>query len=428
MEIVVTNCAALNGGDAAILYAILEQLRSEFGADVGLTIFDAAAEVAKQHYPELPLKKQMFFQQRAEKHTIDRFLPGRVRWLRPLAGAAASRAGLMGLRRTLLTDKESDVLDSLERADLVVSTGGTYIVPNYDVRPKVLEFWLTRVLGKRLVLYTQSIGKFEEGLSRWMLRSALSEALLVLCRDERSKDNVALLGVDAERAQVFPDVVFSLADAETLKKAKKRTFGARPRIAVSVREWAKFSGRDAKDGMRRYSDAIQRAVVHLVERYDADVVFLSTCQGIPSYRYDDSAVATEIAAQLPKHIADRVTVDREQHGPEAMIEMLSKMDLVIATRMHMAITGLIAGTPVLPIAYEFKTAELFTSFGFGAWVQDISTIDEKGLVAALDKAIAELPTRRTELFEAVEKAASDAKLAVRGIAQRLLQASRENQG
>ena len=77
----------------------------------------------------------------------------------------------------------------------------------------------------------------------------------------------------------------------------------------------------------------------------------------------------------------------------------------------------------MPIAYEFKTAELFASFGFGEWVQDISTIDEKGLVAALDKVIAELPARRSELFEAVEKAAADAKLAVRNVAQRVMGAS-----
>lgn len=54
---------------------------------------------------------------------------------------------------------------------------------------------------------------------------------------------------------------------------------------------------------------------------------------------------------------------------------LQDFDLCIGTRMHMCILSLISGTPVLPIAYEFKTQELFGEIGLKEWVTDIEVIE-----------------------------------------------------
>jgi len=43
--------------------------------------------------------------------------------------------------------------------------------------------------------------------------------------------------------------------------------------------------------------------------------------------------------------------------------------------MHMAILSLCAQVPVLPIAYEFKTTELFKELDQEQWVTDISEIN-----------------------------------------------------
>jgi colanic acid/amylovoran biosynthesis protein len=70
-----------------------------------------------------------------------------------------------------------------------------------------------------------------------------------------------------------------------------------------------------------------------------------------------------------------VTVDRAFHPPEALMERLQEFDLVVATRMHVAILALGAGVPVLPIAYEFKTQALFARLGFASLVVPIDDID-----------------------------------------------------
>ncbi len=71
--------------------------------------------------------------------------------------------------------------------------------------------------------------------------------------------------------------------------------------------------------------------------------------------------------------------------------------------MHAGILALIAGTPVLPIAYEFKTHELFARLGMAEWVQDIESVTGASLRSALDGFVEALPSLEGPLFEGVAR-------------------------
>ena len=83
--------------------------------------------------------------------------------------------------------------------------------------------------------------------------------------------------------------------------------------------------------------------------------------------------------------------------------------MVFATRMHMAILSLIAGTPVLPIAYEFKTVELFRRLEGREPDLDIETIDVESLRRAVNDFLEGIDGRRDELFRAVARERASAK-------------------
>jgi colanic acid/amylovoran biosynthesis protein len=236
----------------------------------------------------------------------------------------------------------------------------------------------------------------------------VEDARLVLLRDEASRRNVESLGAEGARLRVGADLAFALAEAKTLRAAQTKAYQDRPRVAVSVREWPYFETVSAEEGMARYRASIAATVEHLVRAHDAEVVFVSTCQGNPAYRYDDAAVAADIAATLPGDVRDRVSVDSDYHRPEAMLDLLSGFDLTIATRMHVAILALSAGVPVLPIAYEFKTQALFERLGLGEWVQDIERVRPDTLPAVADRFVEHLPTFRANLFERVEAQRAEA--------------------
>ena len=154
--------------------------------------------------------------------------------------------------------------------------------------------------------------------------------------------------------------------------------------------------------MIRYCGAVVSLTMHLVKHYNADVTFLSTCQGITGY-HDDSRTATAIKESLPADISARVTVDCDFHTPDELMERLRTFDWVVATRMHFAILAFGVGTPVLPIAYEFKTEELFKSLGYHSDVQRIETLTPESLVSAFDKSVDNYAHAAPEINKAVER-------------------------
>ena len=384
MRVALTNTVMLNGGDAAIVLAILRVLGEAFGGDTQVVLHDAHPAEAARRYSDLA------------------FAPGRERWrglrrrryagktlraldhLRITVAAAGAVRGGRGERggwggrvlRWTLPPHESRALSEYRGSDLVISTGGTYLVEQYTLRYRLADLQAAVVSGKPLVLFTQSLGPFSLVENIRAVRRVVAGAPLVLLRDELSREHLRRIAADTDRVHVVPDVVFALAEPEALAAVERGDDERRAgRVAVSVREWKHFRSVTAEEGMRRYEDAVAEVVTRLVRERGARVTFLSTCQGIAAYHFDDSAVAVRIADRLPDDVRERVEVDREFHDPRELLELLKGFAFTIATRMHMGILSLCAGTPVLPIAYEFKTRELFGGLGMGAWVRDIEEVE-----------------------------------------------------
>jgi colanic acid/amylovoran biosynthesis protein len=407
MKIVVTNAVMCNGGDAAILLAMLKLLRSAFGEQTQFVIFDSQPEIAGRHYPELDFQELWYA--RATRRAGRRLRkPRRAFHLARVRLAAFCRKrGWRALAGLMLDQAERRALEDYCTADLVVSTGGTYLVEHYPLRPRLFEFELAFALGKPLVLFTQSLGPFREPRNALAVGAALRRAAGVLVRDAASRRHLFELPLPEAKIGLAADAAFALDAKPPIQKEAGKPL----RVAVSVREWAYFSGVDRQLGMKRFIEAVSALTRHLIERHGAEVTFLSTCQGIPEYNYDDSEVAAAIAAALPESARRLVTVNHDFHRPEELIQLAQGFDLVVATRMHMAILSLVAGTPVLPIAYEFKTTELFVRLGFGEWVQVIENLSAEGLVKCADAFVKALPAIRESLQAVVASERASARSA-----------------
>src|SRR5699024_1449353 len=124
------------------------------------------------------------------------------------------------------------------------------------------------------------------------------------------------------------------------------------KVAISVREW-NFDGRDKST----YYNLITNIVTYFYNE-GFEVTFLSTCQGIPSYR-DDSIIANEIFNSLPKNIKERVIVDGQYYNVFELRERLKDYDYVIGTRLHMCILSWLSSVPAFNISYEEKGKESY---------------------------------------------------------------------
>ena len=403
MRIAIINTVCLNGGDAAILEAIVHLLRQAFGPRVELLVFDGHAQVSRRY---LPYRLEQRLHTLIAHRGPTRLLPERVNEARVL--------GSLYLQNdTALRTEERTSIEQLRSCDLVVSTGGTYLVESYDIQSRCFELEVALLLGKPLILATQSLGPFRMRRNRLRLRPSLDRAALVMLRDGRSLGHLQELGAMTSHCHVLPDVVFSLADPARLEATRMRRMPpSKPRVAISVREWHGFAKVEPQVGMERFGRAIAALTIHAAREHGARVEFVSTCQGIPEYWTDDSALAARIVAGLPHDVRSQVTVNRGFRRAAELRDHLAGFDLTVATRMHMAILSLIAGTPVLPIAYEFKTHELFAALQPKGRVVDIETLDGAELRSAFDRALAEMDGSRAELLSGVARMHLQASRAV----------------
>lgn len=416
MRIIITNAVSLNVGDSAILDGLIAILRRTYGEGLQLRVYDSHPEVASKYRTRLNFRPLLFNSLKRPNRLVRVLrrlrVPSQLTWRLNLArywlGARLLRREFAKARWILSADEYEDMC-AYRDADLVISTGGTYLVENYSLLPRVLDYRTTYFFNKPLVFFTQSLGPFKQEASRRMLKPLFRKASLLLLRDERSREHIEDLGLTTQHAHVLADGAFALADLS--RWAGERTESRHTRIAISVRDWQYFKQVPSEEGMQQYLAAIAKLVEHLVTRHKAKVVFISTCQGIPEYRYDDSQVAEQVRQSLSEAVAASVRVDSDFRAPAEFIEYIAEFDLVVATRMHAAILSLCAGVPVLPIEYEFKTRELFRRLGQEHIVHDIERINGSDVINTCDEMLFNLDALRLTLQSSLEEEIERAWLA-----------------
>ncbi|MER9234963.1 polysaccharide pyruvyl transferase family protein [Mesorhizobium sp. M0622] len=391
MKIIVETTVFLNGGDAAIQVATKNILTAAFGDDTEVVFADMDAQVAERHYPEntficfpsaqIRKSRSVRLVNRLTKGRLEFaliysvlittiFLERYLKWLKyPGRGGAVARA----LREYIA-------------ADLIVSTGGTYLSKKHpgSVAVRLPEYERDIYLGKPPIFFTQSMGPFGDDRIFRRLAGVLRKSPLILVRDGQSmafaKGLIGDTGSgDTGNIEEVADSVFVLTDQDNIERRRAASRVARPerrpRIAVSVRRWTDFGERDSEVGRAKYHQSVARAAAWLVEEVGAEVTFISTCQGIPEYRFNDSNTARDVWMYLPDHVRNSVVIDSQFRDTETLLRKIDEFDGAICTRMHMCILSLCRGVPVLPICYERKTADLFRSLDLEEYVTFIDKIE-----------------------------------------------------
>lgn len=407
MKVGITNAVLSNTGDAAIflgIKSILERDLSRQGECVDIVVFDSNARASSAHYPDWRVVQQPL--QVAPGTSRPGFLAAQLSrtllvgvlcLFPPILRLLASHPGKgQGLRRSLA---------ELAACDVVVSTGGTYLVDHYDFTHRWVELRCAKALDKPILLWTQSLGPFRTRRSRWLARGIAACAEAVYCRDAESAENWREATGYAGEMEVLPDAAFAL------HSLPGRPDDGDARGAVSVRAWDRGVGGAPLD-RSAYAEMMRSGVQNL-QTAGIRPVAVSTCQGVPAYGYDDSAEAAEIFAGLD------LEIDREFHTPDQLLDILATCRVVVTTRMHMAILALVSQVPVVAVAYEFKTVELFRSIGLEHAViriEDSSPDWMRATLARLAASPADFTLTDDRLATLREGAATPARL-VRSLAE-----------
>lgn len=403
MKVLITNTVLLNMGYAAIFKGIEKILCRTYNRNVKLSVSDKNPGAASKYYPEynfIPYPHDVLGSKlpgRFIKYIITGKSREKLERYRFWLGAWAIKNCYDKIAKFILTNAEYRLIYNYSQSDIIISTGGTYLVEKYDLRKRIIDYRLSLYLKKPLIFFTQSIGPFNKPEYQSSFREIFQKSKLILLRDSRSKNHIINLGIDNSKLYVLADAAFALSK----HISSESSTDGRLKVGISVRKWNYFKAKKAEKGMKDYLNAIKEVVEYLIREQNAEVTFVSTCQGRPEYHYDDSIVAEAVYDVLPEDVRKSVNLDRLPHSPIEFMKITSQFSFVIATRMHAAILSLRSGTPVLPIAYEFKTEELFRRLDQVQWVTDINTIDASEFVNLTRRYIGKLDDMYSNLMSRV---------------------------
>lgn len=386
MNISITNIVALNGGDAAILLGTIKVLKEMYGKDVVINVFCTYPEICRKLYPEISWHETLGICADRTKYNHVKYLGRIARMVKRFkfyASACLLRIGI-NLAGVLLNKNDRDGIEIYNKSDIIISTGGTYLIEPYGITTQYIDYKICLLLNKRLVFYTQSMGPFISDRVKTNLGRIFNNPLvkLMLFRDRKSLNNAkTLLRKNVPIMRVVPDAAFSLGQIEILRQNERRFIGENKKIAFSVRSWDCFEGKDSREVMQSYIKSMADLAVELI-RQGNTIYYFSTCQGIEEYD-DDSKLADGIVKSIPIEHQSKVINTHSFLTIDEIRDLLAKMDFIVATRLHMSILALISGTPVFPIAYEFKTTELFKKLGYEN-VMEMQDVESQNLIAEVN--------------------------------------------
>lgn len=398
-NVVILWAQPLNTGDAAILEAEVELLTDAFSdfSRIEYRVHALDAEASLRYYPDF-LFTQALFKEPSTIRKSSELLRGAKRRLSRHRLYLARRilfSRLWRLAKWFFIGDEWKAAMEIVNADLVVSTGGTYLVPHYNFEAQLFSYEIAMQAGAPLAFFTQSLGPFAKKDIKQRIFKVFDYSIAILVRDEKSKLHLRELCVSQDKVSVLPDAAFALQDPTLqLTSSQKRLRWLRTaslKLSVSVREWSHFKTRNVDYGLQRYFETVAKLIEKICAEYHATVTFISTCQGRPEYQFDDSIIAERIVEFLPQSLRGQVQIDRHAYNPRELQLRLSQFDFAIATRMHMAILSLNSGVPVLGVAYEFKMAELFHELGCEDFLMDIENVDPESAVEQLKFLLSDLP-------------------------------------
>jgi len=334
----------LNLGDEAILQSIIAQLRKDL-PKLEITVFSRDAEDTKR------------------RHQVERAVP--VRKL--------SRA---------------EVTPEVERLDLLILGGGG-ILYDADARTYLREVQLAREKRVPVFVYAIGAGPLTHAAAQAAVRENLADVAVVTVREKSAHRVLEESGLHRDDVVVTADPAL-LLKPEPLPRGVLRQEGLeghRRLIGMSVRE----PGVAAPDlDEKVYHALIANAADFMVDRYDANVVFVPMERSVLDTQHSHAVIAKMLRAQ-------RATVLKGEYSPGQILSFMGKLDFALGMRLHFLIFAAIQGTPFVALPYAGKVSGFLEALGVPA--PPLNLVNAGRLCAYLDDSWDRRRSLRTRIAE-----------------------------
>jgi polysaccharide pyruvyl transferase WcaK-like protein len=281
---------------------------------------------------------------------------------------------------------------TLDGVGMLVMTGtgmlSDFGIGAFDLHAEILKYaLLARLRGVRLAFVSVGAGPIANPVSRFIVKRALALADYRSYRDRASREWLAREGFDSSRDPVYPDLAFSLPPAvRALQPRKRRAVG----VGLMDYYGTRTSPRTGEAAYLAYVSKMAGFVRSLIEGGHEVHLLIGDVSYDTRAKRDLVRIFREWGFEPPPELL----VDVHIHSVEQLIDAIGKTDLVVATRFHTVLLGLMLEKPVLALSYHVKTASLMESVGLPQLCHDLDRQDLETLLrqfAALEQAAGTIP-------------------------------------
>jgi polysaccharide pyruvyl transferase CsaB len=340
----------MNLGDEAILEGILTELRSSVAADVTVLTRNPSDTLAR--------------------HVVERAISAR-------------------------SMTKTEMRAELEGMDLFILGGGGLLYDR-DAEAYLREVFLAHELGIPVVIYAISAGPLTRHSARRAVQEGLNRAAIVTVRDRQGYRLLEDVGV-AREIHLTADPAL-LLEPEELPIDALTAEGVefdRPLVGFSVRE----PGPAAPDiDPDEYHALLANAADYIVERYDADVVF------VPMEKADVQH-SHGVVAHMQN--SERAEILRRRYSPRQILHLMGRFEFAVGMRLHFLIFAALAATPFAALPYASKVTGLLEHLEIET--PPLGSIGIGQLIARIDRSW----DQRREIRERIRERLPDLKARAR---------------
>ncbi len=326
-------------------------------------------------------------------------------------GVTSSRLGV----RSVFRNSPVTLLKELASTELLISGGGSLLQDDTSSKSIIyylLIIFVAKILRKKVMIYSQGIGPIHIEKNRKLTRFVLQYVNIITVREPFSKNDLIGLGILEDRIIVTTDPVIGLergnakdgiaflyarisgeTDIKFIEETVTPVIGVDERIPLIQSKMRMKTDRKIIGVSVRTKDFIDPRV------WDEFILFIKHSVLdyhivlLPFYQEMD----VEIAKKIKEEVPEVILFDSNLKILE-MMDVISAIDIMVATRLHALIFSTVCETPMIAISYDPKIDYFMKSVGLQA-LCSVNNITTKLLQEECEKVISDSIEIKKSLIE-----------------------------
>lgn len=266
------------------------------------------------------------------------------------------------------------VFATVKKMDAIIIGGGTQYFEIKERKPisillKYLACKKIQSKGGKFINAGVGIGDLRTKLGKYCLKQIFNKADYSFVRDEKSKQTLEQLGVQADKVDLGMDLSYYH------QEQPNSTENSKDQIQIGL-NFFDFYNYIEKDKIKRSKllSSVKSFIKTLQNQYNAEIHLFALQKGSGGRDYE---FMEELNSSCKLHFYNE--------DQSSFMSLLTSMSFNIGLRYHFAVVSLQYGIPTIGINYQPKVKRELTKFGLEDYVLEMDEVNEETLITAFQK-------------------------------------------